>query len=300
MKTPSSFSGSLLCVLAACAATPAPQTLGSGSQQSNAVLEARLAKLEALQVKYGEALEFLQQVYGQQKQQQAASEREEIAPDGMFAVDVAADVAAGQVDGPATAAVTIVKCFDFACPYCARAATTMDALVKDYPGKVRVVYKNLVVHPQVAMPAHLASCAAAKQGKYVAFNHAFWTDAFAPYAAERDAKLLGRANILVIAKKLGLDTKRLETDMDGADCKARIEADASDLTKFHVNSTPTFFVNGVPIAGALPEDEMKKIVDAQLAIVSASGVAPARYYDQVVIAKGEKVFRSKMDPKPKP
>ena len=288
----------LLLSLVACA-KPVQQQPATTPAKPTGDLEARVAKLESENAKYKEALEFLQQVYGQQKQQQEQSERDELAPDGTFAVEIAADVAAGQVDGPASAAVTIVKCFDFACPYCARAATTMDALVKEYAGKVRVVYKNLVVHPQVAMPAHLASCAAAKQGKYLAFKDAFWEKAYAPYAEQRDPSKLGRPNILAIAKDLGLDTKRLETDMDGADCKARIAADSADLEKFHVSSTPTFFINGLPIAGALPHDEMKAIVDAQLKLVAISGVAPAKYYDQEVLAKGEKAFRSKLDPKPK-
>ena len=287
-------------VLAACAKAPqtAATTTPVAAVAPSGPLEARVAKLEADNAKYREALEFLQQVYQQQKQQQAESEREELAPDGVFAVDIAADVAAGQVDGPATAAVTIVKCFDFACPYCARSAPTMDELVKAYPGKVRVVYKNLVVHPQVAMPAHLASCAAAKQGKYLAFKTAFWDKAFAPYAESRDPSKLGRDNILAIAKGLGLDLKRLEADMDGADCKAKIAADASDLEKFHVGSTPTFFINGQPIAGALPLDAMKEVVDTQLKLVAASGVAPGKYYEVEVMGKGERKFRSKADPKP--
>ena len=288
----------LALALAACAKQPQATQTTPTAPRPTGPLEERVAKLEADNAKYREALEFLQQVYQQQKAQQAETERSELAPDGMFAVDIAADVAAGQVDGPASAAVTIVKCFDFACPYCARSASTMDDLVKAYPGKVRVVYKNLVVHPQVAMPAHLASCAAAKQGKYLAFKTAFWDKAFAPYAEAHDPSKLGRDNILVIAKALGLDLKRLEADMDGADCKARIAADATELEKFHVNSTPTFFVNGQPIAGALPLEAMKEIVDTQLKLVAASGVAPGKYYEQEVMAKGEKQFRSKLDPKP--
>src|SRR5262245_63046671 len=46
-------------------------------------LEARVKKLEETNAKYAEALDFLQKVYGQQKQQQQAQEREEPAPDAM-------------------------------------------------------------------------------------------------------------------------------------------------------------------------------------------------------------------------
>jgi hypothetical protein len=81
-------------------------------------LEARVRKLEMDNAKYAEALDFLQKVYSQQKQQETAEkerrEREEPAPDATFAVDVAPDIKAGQVEGPATACVTLVEAWDFA------------------------------------------------------------------------------------------------------------------------------------------------------------------------------------------
>ncbi|HEU4732765.1 MAG TPA: hypothetical protein VFT22_32940 [Kofleriaceae bacterium] len=77
-------------------------------------LEDRVARIENTLAKYGEALEFLNKVYSQQKAQQQAQEREEPAPDAVFAVDIAPDVKAGQVEGPAGALVTIVEAWDFA------------------------------------------------------------------------------------------------------------------------------------------------------------------------------------------
>lgn len=73
-------------------------------------LEARVARLE----KYSEALDFLQKVYDQQKQQMAQQEESEPAPDAVFAVDIAPNIALGQIEGPAQAAVTIVEAWDFA------------------------------------------------------------------------------------------------------------------------------------------------------------------------------------------
>jgi hypothetical protein len=77
-------------------------------------LEARVKKLEDSNAKYAEALDFLQKVYAQQKGQSDQQEREEPADDAVFAVDIAPDLAGGQVDGPATACVTIVEAWDFA------------------------------------------------------------------------------------------------------------------------------------------------------------------------------------------
>ena len=260
--------------------------------------EQRLARLEDYVEKNAEAIDFLSKVYAQQKQQQAQQERDEPAEDAVFAVDIDRDVKAGQVDGPKDALVTIVKAFDFACPYCQRSASTMTELVKDYQGKVRVVYKNFVVHPQVATDAHLASCAAAKQGKYLAFKDAFWEKAFLPYASARDPSKLGKDNIMVIAKDLGLDTGKLEADMKSDECQKQIQGDMQDLAPFNVNATPTFFINGQFVGGALPKEQFKKIIDEKLAIAEKSGVPGSEYYAKEILGKGEKKFRSKMDPKP--
>ena len=267
------------------ASSPTPEKVNHAGS-----IEDRLARLEQAHDHDAEALTFLNKVYAQQKQQQEQVEREDPAPDATFAVNVAEDVKAGQVDGPATAPITIIKAFDFACPYCQRVATTMDELVKDYNGKVRVVYANMLIHPQ-AKPAHLASCAAAKQGKYNEFKDAFWVKGFL-------AQKLDEANIMAIAKDLGLDTGKLKTDMGSAECEARIQDDMKEMAKFHVNSTPTFFINGKHVNGALPKERFKQLIDEQLKVVADSGVSGADYYDKVVIAKGEKQFRSKMDPKP--
>lgn len=77
-------------------------------------LESRVKKLEEQNAKYAEALDFLQKVYNQQKQQQVQQEREEHAPDAMFAVDISRSIANGFYEGPANAPVTMIEAFDFA------------------------------------------------------------------------------------------------------------------------------------------------------------------------------------------
>lgn len=242
--------------------------------------KARVARRE-------EALQYLDKAYAAQKAEAEQREADEPAEDAIFAVDITADLEAGLVEGPATAPVTIVKAFDFACPYCQQANDTLAELVKEYGGKIRVVYKNFVIHDN-ALPAHLASCAAAKQHKYSEFKNAFWEKGFATGA-------MGKDSILMIAGDLGLDTKKLEADMTGADCKALIEGDAKELEKFRVSSTPTLFVNGTHVGGALPKKAFEKLIDDKLAIVAQSGVGGADYYAKEVIGKGEKQFRSKQE-----
>jgi protein-disulfide isomerase len=260
--------------------------------------EARLKTLEDEYARHADALAFLDRVYAQQKKQASDDDAREPAPDAVFAVDITEDVRRGQVEGPANAPVTIVKAFDFACPHCARSAPILDELVRENPGKLRIVYKNMVVHDR-AMNAHLASCAAAKQGKYLAFKNAFWEKGFGPYAQSggSDDSSLGTDNILKIADELHLDTGKLKLDMVSPECEQVVKRDMDELAKFKVDGTPTFFINGTEIPGALGKDEFQHLIDEKAKLVAASGIAPAEYYQQVVVGKGEKKFRSKKDTK---
>ena len=94
------------------ATAPAP---GAVKVDRSGSLEDRVARLEDTLSRNAEALDFLNKVYAQQKAQQQAQQREEAAPDAMFAVDVTPNIKGGLVEGPATGApVTIVEAWDFA------------------------------------------------------------------------------------------------------------------------------------------------------------------------------------------
>lgn len=281
----------LLALAAACAANPKPTTT---TPAAPAELEERVRKLEADNAKYAEALAFLQQVYEQQVATRQAEEDRQPAPGAIFAVPVADAVAAGQVLGPPSAPVTIVKAFDFACPYCADLNVVLDELVAEYKGQVRVVYEHMVVHP-FAMSAHLGGCAAGKQGKYLAFKKVLWEQVFRDYASTRDPAKLDEAHILEAGKAAGLDGARMQRDLGSAECKARVAADMSELEKFGVTGTPTVFVNGMMLPAGSSKAAIKDAVDEKLRLAAASGVAGADYYAKEVVGKGEKQFRSKRE-----
>lgn len=94
--------------------TPGAKGVSGAFTPGTGSVEQRLAKVEATLQKYGESLEFLDNIYQQQKNQRAAQEANEPDPNAVFAVDISKAVAAGQVEGPANALVTIVEAWDFA------------------------------------------------------------------------------------------------------------------------------------------------------------------------------------------
>jgi protein-disulfide isomerase len=271
-----------------------PSTALAANSALPSELDARVRKLEADNARYAAALQFVQRVYEQQAAAQDSQRDRTPASGAVFAVPVADAVAAGQVAGPANAPVTIVKAFDFACPYCAEVNTTLDELVGEYAGKIRVVYENMVVH-SFAMAAHRGGCAAGKQGKYLAFKKLIWEKAFPDYSSQRDPEKLGEQNLLTLAKDSGFDSKRLMADMNSEECKARIASDMRTLERFGVNGTPTLFINGTMVSSGLSKGDLKAVIDEKLRVVAASGVAAIDYYAKEIVGKGEPKFRSKRD-----
>ena len=158
--------------------------------------------------------------------------------------------------------------------------------MKEYEGKVRVVYKQMVVHPQQVAKAHQAACAAAKQGKFKEFHHAFWEKGYKEYQDKRDMSFLGEENVYKIAGELGLNVDQLKSDMPG--CQQLIAADENELRKFRVSGTPAFFVNGEFIGGGIPKEAFKQYIEPKLKLAQQSGISGADYYEKEIRGKGEK------------
>jgi protein-disulfide isomerase len=67
------------------------------------------------------------------------------------------------------------------------------------------------------------------------------------------------------ARELGLDLARFETDRKDPGLKAKVQADMAEATALGVKSTPTFFINGRIVRGAMPLETFATIIDAELA-----------------------------------
>jgi protein-disulfide isomerase len=182
--------------------------------------------------------------------------------------------------GPRDARVTIIRGYEFACPYCERSRATMDQLLNDYGSDLRIVYKPLIVHPQVATDPALAACAAHMQGRFFDMEPAIWARG---YLANRD---LSAANMEKIAQDLGLDMERFRKDMKGAACSQEIRADQALLRRVGAGGTPSFYVNGRFISGARPIEMFKTVIDEELAradrVMKEKKIKKRDYYDHVV------------------
>jgi protein-disulfide isomerase len=191
---------------------------------------------------------------------------------------------ADPVLGPATAKVTVVEAYEYLCPYCAMVAPTVEKVRARYPKDVRVVSKYFLIHGEPAVPAGLGACAAAKQGaaRFAAYQQAVWATIWPEMSKPALREHATADEIEKLAKGSGLDVARFKKDVAGADCQAWIERTGQVMQRFGVSGTPSFYVNGRAVDG----DKLDGAIVDALAAVDASGVAPARYYQDVVLKTG--------------
>jgi hypothetical protein len=85
-----------------------------GSGGPDLPIAERLHRIEVSLAVREESLGFLEMAYAQQKRQEEMKEAQELDPSGVYAVDISKALAAGQVEGPNSAIVTVVEAWDFA------------------------------------------------------------------------------------------------------------------------------------------------------------------------------------------
>ncbi len=173
-------------------------------------------------------------------------------------MDVKVEVGGSPAFGSEKAAVTIVEYSDFQCPYCARGAQTVQEIKKKYGNKVRVAFKHfpLPMHPD-ARPASEASMCVNEQGsdKFWKFHDILFVD----------QKKMSAADLEAHAKASGADVAKFKECVASKKYADFIQKDMDAGEKIGVRSTPTFFVNGQMVAGALPFNDFAEMIDEELA-----------------------------------
>ena len=169
---------------------------------------------------------------------------------------------------------------------------TLKQFEKDYEGKVRIVWKHYVVHPQIATTPVLAACAAGEQGKLFEMKDAIFASAWElePQPRMKDPNLLNQENMEKLASSLGLKMDKFKADMAGEKCKAAIQNDQKQVSQVGTRGTPAFYINGRFISGAQPVDRFKAVIDEELKKYDAAvkaGAKPETYYQENVVKKGK-------------
>jgi len=202
------------------------------------------------------------QAQAQQAQQRQMAEEETKKREEEFANPKKPALAENRAyEGAKDAPITIVEYSDFECPFCRRGHATVSQLLKDYPGKIRVLFKNLPIeriHPNAMIASQYYEAIALQDAKKAAdFKKGI-------FDSQQELSQRGEAFLKELARKVGANVARVQKDINSDEVKKRIAEDQAEAQQFQFSGTPGYLINGVSLRGAYPIEEFKEIIDRQL------------------------------------
>ncbi len=165
--------------------------------------------------------------------------------------------------GKKDAKVTIIEFADFRCPFCARFFTdTEPQIIKEYvdTGKAKFIFRHFAFLGSAStVAANAAECANEQEKFWEYYNYLYKNQ-----PPESDTTMFNTETLTEAAGNLGLDTEQFRSCLDSSKHNEKVEKDASDGRAAGVSGTPTFFINGRSIVGAVPYDNFKQIIEEEL------------------------------------
>ena len=164
----------------------------------------------------------------------------------------------GSLDAP----VTVVEFADFQCPFCGRFfRDTLPTIKKDYvdTGKVKFVFRNFAFLGQESTDAGMAAYCAEDQGKFWEYHDYLFTN-----QNGENGGSFSVANLKGFAFDLGLNVSQFSSCLDSQKYKDRVDGDTEAGRNAGVTGTPSTFVNGRMIVGAVPTETFVEEIEKAL------------------------------------
>jgi Na+/H+ antiporter, nhaA family protein len=168
------------------------------------------------------------------------------------------------------AKVMIIEYADYQCPGCATTFPFLSEVVKEYKGKVGLIFRSFILsyHKNGTAAAYAAN-AAALQGYWQPFatllfkNQSEWEDL---NAEKRDEKF--KTYFKEATNKKG-NTEQFFKDMNSEAVKKKVKSDMAVARLVKISETPTIFVNGQKLStNSVNEADFKKnlknLIDEEL------------------------------------
>jgi protein-disulfide isomerase len=152
---------------------------------------------------------------------------------------------------------------DFECPYCRELAKTLrDNIPQKYPTDVRVVFKDFPIdsiHKWARAASEAAHCLASQK------PGAFW--AFHDWIFEHQQEINEtnvRDRVLGFAKQQNLDVPQVSSCLANHATAQEIDRNQQIGAALQISQTPTIFVNGRTVSGAVPWQTLDNIIKMEL------------------------------------
>ncbi|MEW6610551.1 MAG: DsbA family protein [Patescibacteria group bacterium] len=168
--------------------------------------------------------------------------------------------------GERDAAVTVVEYSDLECPFCKRLHPTLKQLIAEYEGKVNWVYRHFPLvnlHSQATKEAEATECAGELGG-----SEGFWSMLDKIYEVTPSNNGLDLAKLPEYAQEIGLDKRAFTTCLDSGKYTKKAQEQAQGAVLAGGAGTPySVVVKGdtkIPVSGAVPLENFKKVIDPLL------------------------------------
>ena len=170
-------------------------------------------------------------------------------------VEVANAPRLGQENAP----VQIVEFADYECPYCQKVNDDLARVREQFGTNVSVVFKDfpLPMHPLAEKAAEAARCAGV-QGKFWEFHDSLF-----------ETKKLQISYLKEEARKLKLDTARFDQCLESGEQTAAVRNDSQEGLRLGIQGTPSFFINGHFLSGAIGYMKLRETVMQELGPILA-------------------------------
>ena len=181
---------------------------------------------------------------------------------GQTSATGAAAALQNRTKGSASAPVTVYEMSDFQCPYCRQfALETFPQLDREYiaTGKVRWVFINFPltsIHAHAAAAAQVALCAAKQNGFWRMHDLLFHNQE--RWAAQEEPGPF----FLSLADSAKLSQPTMLACLKAPETLEAVKADAEGAARSGAGSTPTFYIEGGLLEGALPVKVFRQVLDS--------------------------------------
>ncbi|XWX03795.1 DsbA family protein [Aggregatilineales bacterium SYSU G02658] len=158
--------------------------------------------------------------------------------------------------GPEDAPIIMVEFSAYACPFCGRHfQQTLGPLLENYGQYIRYVYRDFpVIRQEVSFPAAMAAQCAFEQDKFWEFHDLLF----------QNQSELGRDLFMRIGREVGLEMEAFTACVDENRYENEVLDDYYAGDALGITGTPSFYINGQIVSGALPYERFERIILAEL------------------------------------
>ena len=153
------------------------------------------------------------------------------------------------VMGNPQAKTVLVEFSDYNCGFCRKSMPEVAALLKSDP-KLKLVVHEIPIFGEGSRYAATAALAAREQGKYTEFHRALMS-------------MRGKAeqaSVLRVARDVGLDVDRLQSDMKSRRITAQIDRSLALADEIGLVGTPSFVIGDRAVFGYLSKADLAELV----------------------------------------